>query len=355
MSRKQNNTTTETIVAWILIGIGGISIIYFMFARPFNDGSGVRNPELFGWFGDFIGGVIGSVFTIASIILLIATLKAQREAIKSQNEGMTFQQRALSQERFENTFFNLLQVQQTIRSDIKITYFSLDSSSHAMTEKIRSRDVFRVLLLELGRIDRSVKSVSYSGIYKKDEKPWEQAISDAHETFEPKYEGDNSIETTIKKIRDTTYKQFTNLLYGITSKRWKQAHERTDIYHLQTIYYFLFNRYHYALGHYFRHLYHILKYINQYELKCLDDAKNQREKDEIRKRCKNYSDLVQAQMSAHELALLYYNSLCFPKMAEFVKHYGLLENLTILDLARPGHNLKDEGYNLKKQRINPIV
>lgn len=41
-------------------------------------------------------------------------------------------------------------------------------------------------------------------------------------------------------------------------------------------------------------------------------------------------------------------------MAELVRHFGVLENLSIYDLIRPEHYLKEEGYNLKQQIAVPL-
>ena len=83
-------------------------------------------------------------------------------------------------------------------------------------------------------------------------------------------------------------------------------------------------------------------------------ARNLNERELISKQCKEYAQLVQAQMSAYELAILYYNSLYYSKMNDLVKKYELLENLNIYDLARPSHYLKDEGYNMKTNRTIPV-
>ena len=101
-------------------------------------------------------------------------------------------------------------------------------------------------------------------------------------------------------------------------------------------------------------MYHILKYIRQYELKSLDATTDRQQKRRIQEQCKNYAQFVQAQMSSSELAMLYYNSLYYPKMAELVRHFGVLENLSIYDLIRPEHYLKEEGYNLKQQIAVPL-
>jgi hypothetical protein len=68
------------------------------------------------------------------------------------------------------------------------------------------------------------------------------------------------------------------------------------------------------LGHYFRNLYHIIKFI---------DKSTSNEKD-------FYTHLVRAQLSSHELLLLFYNCLSpygLDKFKPLVEKYSLLENM----------------------------
>lgn len=58
-------------------------------------------------FGDFIGGVIGAIFTLVGIILLYETLSFQRQELRESR-------RVFENQQFENTFFNLLTLYQSI-------------------------------------------------------------------------------------------------------------------------------------------------------------------------------------------------------------------------------------------------
>lgn len=67
--------------------------------------------------------------------------------------------------------------------------------------------------------------------------------------------------------------------------------------------------------HYFRHLYRILKYIDQSQ--DLDGwaAKYK------------YIGIVRGQLSRYELVWLYFNSLFYPKMKGLIEKYAVLKNL----------------------------
>jgi hypothetical protein len=354
MSKKKRSKSWMVIIAILIIMLGVCLIVYFIFALPFNDGSGVRDADLFSAFGDFIGGFVGSLFSLSGFLLLVETFKAQRETMRIQNQDIDFQHAAMLQERFETTFFNLLQVQQKILDDIQDKFYDLTDNCEVTYINAKSRAVFTCLWRELRLIEDSITADSYEGKYDEGRSKWEMSIEQIQERYQPEYEGDNRAEKEIAKVKRSVRRQLTNLVFRIEQTQWIQAHNRKGKHLFTTLYYFLFRKYQNAIGHYFRHLYHILKYIRQYELKSLDATTDRQQKRRIQEQCKNYAQFVQAQMSSSELAMLYYNSLYYPKMAELVRHFGVLENLSIYDLIRPEHYLKEEGYNLKQQIAVPL-
>jgi len=113
------------IVAIVIAGIGGFLAIIFYYATFFNSGnwfSFVADLEQWGQTGDFFGGILNPFFTFIGLILVIITIKQNqtalaqseselaltRDELKKSNE--TLKQQAISQEmqRFESTFFALL-------------------------------------------------------------------------------------------------------------------------------------------------------------------------------------------------------------------------------------------------------
>jgi hypothetical protein len=76
------------------------------------------------------------------------------------------------------------------------------------------------------------------------------------------------------------------------------------------------------IGHYFRNLYHIIKYVHESRVS--------------KKKKKFYTHLVRAQLSSHELLLLFYNCLSplgNEKFKPLVERYSLLENMPEGQLA----------------------
>lgn len=102
---------------WLYILIGvifiGISALIFSWGSiiVWKDPNYVVDKELFGTFGDFIGGVLGTIFSIISIILIVKTFIHQRQITKD-NE------KQLETQRFNDMFFELLRLYQSEVSEL---------------------------------------------------------------------------------------------------------------------------------------------------------------------------------------------------------------------------------------------
>jgi hypothetical protein len=88
------------------------------------------------------------------------------------------------------------------------------------------------------------------------------------------------------------------------------------------VYESVYNQFEFSLGHYFRHLYHIIKFINE------SNVQNK----------KRYASLVRAQLSSYEHVLLFYNGLGIrgsDKFKPLVEKFSLLENMPLNLLLEP--------------------
>lgn len=72
------------------------------------------NPEIWGQFGDFVGGTLGAVFSLISVMLVVWTFNAQNKTAETQ--------------RFNDLFFQLLAVLQTQEKELQ--YFHKDSEGN---------------------------------------------------------------------------------------------------------------------------------------------------------------------------------------------------------------------------------
>ena len=217
-------------------------------------------------FGDSAG-VVNALFSalafagvIYAIILQKEELEDQRQVMIDQREEMEQQNSTMIRQGFEATLFQMLNLQQELIGALKHQY-STSVKSAASKEKrhvdriITGREVFQYMY-EKKKID---------------------------------FPDDPEDHYTYKGVKEVLEK------YG------EAGYEKSDIPPI--------------FDHYFRHLYRILKYIDQSQ--DLDGwaAKYK------------YIGIVRGQLSRYELVWLYFNSLFYPKMKGLIEKYAVLKNL----------------------------
>jgi hypothetical protein len=319
-------------IAICMLIFGIIIILIFIFIKPFNDWSFKTNPELFGLYGDFIGGFVGTLFSLVAVFLLYKTLITQQETIKLQANAIELQKKTSEIERFETTFFNLLKTQQEITNNIKAYFSTLNiKSTPSLTVNtyiVQGREFFGYSKDELTKIWKSIESNTYLGSF--DEEDFDNYIKAEIEQI-------NEQEHEIQKIINEESIRFANKEYSISNNLWEQTNKKEIRKKLEIMYGLFFQRYHYAIGHYYRHLYHIIDFVEQFEKSKRTDFIP-----------KKYIDFIQAQMSSFEMMLLFYNAISFPKLLKLLIKYNFLENLAVEDLIHISHNCI-KGINLKKR------
>ena len=156
------------VTAWICAIIGVITIVLFLCSQPFNDWSWQPDASLFGMYGDFIGGFVGTIFSLAGFIFLYLTFRSQQESIKKQEEELKMQKLTFEQESFESTFFNLLNVQHNITNDLKAEFWTLYDVSVISKKQVFGREIFKMAIKERFLINESLSSKLYLDIYKEE-------------------------------------------------------------------------------------------------------------------------------------------------------------------------------------------
>ncbi|TDN97822.1 putative phage abortive infection protein [Sunxiuqinia elliptica] len=161
---------------WIGIALFIIGITIFLWNDSHLDISSSIKSEKFGQFGDFIGGLIGSLWAFSGVILFYVALNEQRKDIKINREALKqqisefelqrveleetrkiFEQQHETQvyQRFENTFFQLLHNHNEIVNSLDLRAIK----SHKLTNT--GRDCFKSFYLnfstELKDIETSNK------------------------------------------------------------------------------------------------------------------------------------------------------------------------------------------------------
>ena len=234
-----------------------------------------------GQFGDLFG-VVNALFSGLAFAGLIITIRQQHQdleyqrqeiiqtQLELQNQIKEFdeQNETLRVQRFENTFFKMLEVQQSIVNDL----YAADSHK----EKIEEDDPNN-----LGRLSKEVLA-------------------------QDEYRGRNLFYYVFCRCKhDVEFRanHKSNWVFGLFQVIKRVGKSHFDDYFTTSMF-----------DHYFRHLYTILKFINEND--WLGEDKQYK-----------YATLVRATLSRYELVMLYYNGFFHPKMKQMIERYTMLNNL----------------------------
>ena len=141
------------VVICVVICILGIFISYWIVGDACN---AKDLAERRAWFGDSWGGVnalisaLAFAGVIATLYLQNADLKLQRKEMKDQREVFERESETIKYQRFENLFYNMLNLQQRIVDGLKIEYDDVEqitvpmgSKDRKVRRQVSGRDVFK--------------------------------------------------------------------------------------------------------------------------------------------------------------------------------------------------------------------
>lgn len=243
-------------------------------------------------FGDSFGAVnaLISAFAFAGMIVAFILqryeLRLQRKELEAQRKEFEEQNNTLRLQRFENTFFNMMELQQQIVNDLNATIYVKEWIEEDAQDPT------------MGRLRKQVtQKYVYHG-----RNLFLHAFNQA----------EHEIETTVKG-------QFV-YVSGMRSVLQAKGIAEYDEYH--TASYF---------DHYFRHFYRILKYVKQNSdwLKPEEQYK--------------YTSMLRGTLSRYELVWLFYNGLTdngFEKLKPLMEDYSILKSLRpyLLTLSKENHD-----------------
>ncbi len=98
------------IVTLLFVGVFAYIFKWQQILRLFDD-EYVVNHELLGTYGDFIGGVLGTIFALISTLILIRTFNQQRAVTEKNKEQ-------IENQRFNDLFFELLRLYQSETAEL---------------------------------------------------------------------------------------------------------------------------------------------------------------------------------------------------------------------------------------------
>lgn len=228
-------------------------------------------------FGSFIGGYFGSIFALVSVVLLYATLKNQRLSSEI--------------EKFENKYFEMLRLHRDNVAEIGIG-------------EQNGRKVFVTLIREFRETLKMVKEFC---LVQHLQLSQEQEIELAYIIF---FYGTGPNSSRVLKCSleccSFSLSIINNLVTKFDDHSLKERIQKERKFH-----YLPFEGHQSRLGHYFRHLYQTVTFVDSKKLNI-----NKYE----------YVKTIRAQLSNHEQALLFFNSLSY--------------------LGKPWREINNSGQNL---------
>ncbi len=256
-SYKTPNWWTRNLIE-ILTIIGGLITINLIFIAKAYRISNTIDPTTAGQLGDFVGGYIGTVFVLVSVVLLYSTLKNQREAS--------------TLEKFETKYFELIKMHRDNVAEIGIG-------------NDFGKKVFVMMIREFREILKITKEIASKNNLTFNQK--ELFIISYYALFFGV--GPNSsrmLKESLKDYEQSFVNDFEKALNNETTKKTVKAERKFK--------YIPFEGHQSRLGHYYRHLYQTVSYVNK--------QSTQFDKYE-------YVKTIRAQLTTHEQALLFINCL----------------------------------------------
>ena len=362
---NMNNIESDyiKIFAYILIILSIIILgcyIYTMYISEYTILERLNNKdvEITGQFGDFFGGVIGSLWTLAGVFLYFSALKVQQKQLKVQKEEMKQSEKLLSQQQFESTFFGLLQTQKELKKDlfckVKIIIPTEHQNDYTFNYvEYNSKLFFHYIIQELHKLYQIYTRETYNIWNDNLARLQIDDLNNQAEYYKQEEEMFN-YSTEFYKVFNELNLSYTTSFYQVKEKTINATkNKESEEFICCSIYGHILLTYQEQLGHYFRHLYNIVKFLDSEKEKNLAEIKNEKnrkEEEAVNKRFANYFSFIHSILSTSELTILFYNSMLFPKAKELYVKYGMFNNLLKTNLIKQEHSNLIEGANLKEKK-----
>jgi len=277
MSNKKEDIKEETDSRFILVSVIVTVIIIGLWIGTYFLLKDMK-PAQRGTIGDMFGSInaLFSGLALAGIILTIMLqrkeLKLQREELRDTRKEFETQNETLKLQRFENTFFNVLNQHHQIVNAIDFIYYKNKEKEKKMN--------FRSLTDEMKAPAEEKEVVKING----------------RDVFRFRY---NRLKIDISNNQNDYEKIYLN--------HYEDA--QTDF------------------GHYFRNLYRMIKLVDETDFFYDSSKVSSREIFEFKYR---YTSIIRAQISDYELLWLFYNCLSIngnEKFKPYIEQYSLLKNI----------------------------
>lgn len=322
--------------ALIAVGVGIMVIFYIRMGYHFSISADYEMPNMdaTGQIGDFIGGVVGTLFSLVGVLLLFITLRDQRESFKK--------------ERFENHFFELVKLHRDNISELQYTKYESGKMQASLNRKVFKKiyeefkeslfdvrhflnstepddyylpkykkkilNIFKVNSLDVDLIELATINIAYCITFFGVDEVGEMALVNLFQKkYKPEYflhvlyfiklKPKKEYKISFKNweiLRQKDYVVFKEMLYKLYFYN-KPKHEivlnqlELEIYSNSKLIKYYGGHQH-RLGHYFRHLFQTYKFLNKQTILSTDEKYM-------------YGKTLRAQLSTYEQYLLFFNSI----------------------------------------------
>ena len=117
------------VLSFVFIVLSGIAFGWGHIIKPFK-ADYIADYALLGTYGDFVGGVLGTIFGVISVLLVIKTFNHQQTATSDNKQQLEI-------ERFHELFFELLHLYQSQMSELCGVYKTF---AEAKTQNVDSNE-----------------------------------------------------------------------------------------------------------------------------------------------------------------------------------------------------------------------
>lgn len=256
---------------------GGLALIVVGFLFQLEGGK--ANSEFLGAFGEYIGGVVGSFWTLAGVLLFYSALNRQGKEFLLQREQLELQRYELAQQREE------LKLQ---RYETELQRLEFERQTEQLKEQNLTLSIqkFENTFFQLLGLQNEIVNSNESRDLGKD---WAKKL---YLRFMGKYQRLSENNNNFKELIDESYRLFPKRLE--------------------------------YLDRYFNNLYYLIEFINKSRIE-----------DKI-----FYTSIVRAQLTVYEQLLLFYfsiSSLAPSNIIELIETYQLIKDLPMEELIDSNH------------------
>ncbi len=309
---KLLNEKISKFLLWTGLILLGIGFLLFIWNESFFGSNQEIDSEKIGQFGDFVGGIVGSIWALAGVILFYVALTEQRGDMATNREVLKTQVNALEQQ---------IQEFRLQREEIELTRTVFEEQSRTLKIQQFESTFFNSLNL----LNNIIENIVYTDNPKVEKKNFNSPAFPQPDRAKSYY-GRDSFEFFFEEFRSKYFRRINKEIKNFIGYEENERNIPKEIIEecTQIAYVNFFTEHQSHLGHYFRTLYNIIKLV----------------KEKSPTNAKYYTNLVRAQLSSYEHLLLFYN--CWSefgsdKFKPLIIEFSLLDNMPKSLLLEKSH------------------